>query len=67
MNRQHYFVWIFVFLILTITLTALYPQPGMIFFGALATSILVFLQVFLVLTSGDQSREAPNEDWYEHQ
>jgi hypothetical protein len=67
MNRQHYLVWIFVFLLLTIALTALYPRPGMIFFGAIATSILVFLQVFLILTSGDQSREAANEDWYEHQ
>lgn len=66
MNRQHYFVWIFVFLLLTIALTALYPRPGMIFFGALATSILVFIQVFLVLTSGEQISEKSNEDWYEH-
>ena len=67
MNRQHYLVWIFVFLLLTIALTALYPRPGMIFFGAIATSVLVFLQVFLILTSGDQGQKAANEDWYEHQ
>lgn len=67
MKRQHHVVWIFVFLLLTIALTALYPHPGMILFGATATSLLVLLQVFLVLTAGDQSREAPNKDWYENQ
>jgi len=65
MNQKHHSVWIFVFLLLTITLTGLYPRPGMIFFGAMASSLLVFLQVFLILTSGKQSRKTAGEDWYE--
>lgn len=65
MNHKYYAAWIFVFLILTLFLTSLYPRPGMLFFGAVASSLLVFAQVFLVLTSGEQHKET-EEEWYEH-
>ncbi len=67
MYQQHHSIWIFVFLVLTILLTALYPHPGMIFFGAIASSLLVFFQVFLILNSREQSPKTADEEWYEHQ
>lgn len=64
MQHQHFTTWIFVCLILTILLTFLYPTPGMLFFSALSSSLLIFLQVFLVLTTGKPSQKT-DEEWYD--
>ncbi|MCG8331453.1 MAG: hypothetical protein MI974_27435 [Chitinophagales bacterium] len=60
-------VWIFVALILSIALMALYPAKWLIGLGIVVVPALVLYQAYLILRANDSSENTfSNDKWYDH-